>query len=99
MVGVCIVAHIVRLFCLRRFYEDFSLKDYLFSFILPAVPVILTGSIYAYAIHMADMSTVLRLIINGITAPLVVFGLAYLIGLNRQERQMLCNFVKNTFRR
>lgn len=94
MIGVCVIAHVIRLLCLRRYYDGFSFGEYITSFILPALFVTIIGGLLTYYLHQHLDGVYSRLIIVGLLIPLVVFILVYLFGINRKEKEFMKFFIK-----
>ena len=96
MIAVSLIAHIVRLLCLRRFYDGFSFKAYLLSFVVPAVVILLVNSIVASAFSSYIEDTFWRFILSCLCIPTFVFLSTYLLGINQQERLLLSSMIKNS---
>ena len=93
MIGVCVVAHFVRLLCLRHCYKTFSIRHYFTSLILPATAIVAFGTVLTYILHSNIENAVFRLIVVGILSPLIIFLLAYFIGITKQEREILKSYI------
>lgn len=89
MIGVCVIAHIVRLLCLKESYRTFSIRSYFSTFVIPASAITLIGLfIYKY-IHEGNTHDVIKLLMEVIILPIILIVLTYTVGLNKME--------KNTF--
>lgn len=95
MIGVSIVAHVVRLFCLRRFYKEFSISKYLVNLVLPAILIITIDLFVTFFLHHSIENTIYRIAAVGCLSPLILFLLAYFIGINKGERDILKKIVKS----
>lgn len=89
MLTVYIMAHVVRLYCLRRYYPEFSLSNYLWAFICPAIVVVALVALSALIIHTHLHSGLFRLALTFSVIPLLVLLSAYLLGMTVQERQLV----------
>lgn len=89
MIGTITVSHIIRLWCLRKYYSGFSLKDYLISFILPAGIVTILAGGALYAIQSAMQPSILRLMVLLLASFTVVALFAFVVGLDKEEKQYL----------
>lgn len=89
MIAVAIMAHLVRLQRLNCYYREFSIRVYIFNFIVPAVVIITTGSAVAVYFHSQMNPNLLRLFAVTAITFLVNTLLVYLIGTNKQEKQLL----------
>lgn len=94
MIGVCMIAHIIRLICLNRYYERFSFSKYIISFIIPALFITIVGGLIAFGLHRYINNVLIQFIIVALLSPLVVFILAYLFGISQQEKDFMKQFIK-----
>lgn len=92
MIGLCLVAHIVRLFCLKNTYKSFSIKKYISTFALPALLITFIGtSLYLY-IYQDVSCCAYRLLYEIIGLPIILLALIYIIGLNKIEKNTFKNY-------
>lgn len=98
MIGSAILAHIVRLVCLKRFYPQFSYKTYLLSFMLSAIVISFITSFALYFVHTCIISTVFRLFIMLLSSVIISVILVYLIGLSNNERLFLKSIIANLYK-
>lgn len=96
MIGVCLVAHFARLTCLQRYYQDFSIKTYLFTFVRPAIGFLSIYIPVTYVVHDCISSALYRFFIVLLTTPLLGVILAYTIGINHEERNLVRSFISNS---
>jgi len=94
MTGVYTTAHIVRLICLHNSYPPFSTFNYLRTIVMPGVVVTILASAFAYMLHVSISSEIVEFITIMSFSPAVTLILSYLIGLSKDERQQLHNFVR-----
>ena len=94
MISVVLLAHVVRLVCLRFFFKKFSLRQYVFSFLAPALLVTAISSAGAYYIHKEISQPLYQFLTVFLFSPICVFTLVYVIGISRREKQLLGDFVK-----
>lgn len=99
MIGAIILSHCVRIWCIRRYYSGFSLRDYVVGFIIPAGLVTILSSALVYIISTTMAEGVWRLIIILFASFLIVAILAIILGLNKLERQYLKVTLISKFRR
>lgn len=93
MIGVCVAAHVIRLICLCRYYDRFSLGEYIISFILPALFITVVVGMIAYYLRQHIDGTFTQFLSAIILLPLSVFVLAYLFGINRKEKEFMKHFI------
>ena len=95
MVGVCLLAHVVRLYCLRRCYGLFSIRQYIVTFCLPAIVITLLAILTMLFLHTYfGHYTLIRLFIVFIASPALLFVLVLLIGISGEERVFIRQYVK-----
>ena len=95
MISVCCLAHVVRLYCLKRYYEHFSLKSYLISFTIPAVIVLIASYANAQFICKSIDPSFLRFLVISFSTLVVISFLVFLFGLERNEKKLMKEFIKN----
>lgn len=95
MIGTIAGAHIVRVWCLNRYYEQFSLKEYILSFLLPAS--IITGGTGCTLFEIKEYT-------NGdvflfiIASTVLVCVCAYSFGMNESERGRILSLFHSVVR-
>lgn len=92
MIGVCIVAHIVRIVCLRHYYDHFKLGSYLAGFLLPGILVAAISGFYALFASKLTEHEVLRFLLIITTSPLVTLLTAFAIGTTKNEKTILISY-------
>lgn len=93
MISLCVLAHIIRLSCLKRVYPLFSYLKYVKTFILPAFLVLLISTaIIGWGCHFAT-DDILRLCLVSSLSPIVILSLAYFIGITQDERARIRNII------
>lgn len=96
MIGVCIISHIIRIYCLKRFYNFFSIRDYLVQLWLPAMFILVISTTVTFAIHTNISNNIIRLIINVTLTPLSLLLMAYCMGISRKEKALFKNLLKSS---
>jgi O-antigen/teichoic acid export membrane protein len=99
MIGVCLAAHLMRLLCLRRFYDMFSIRKYFIFLIVPGLLIMLVGILIYYALLKNMEQTYLRTILTFLILPTIIVALSYFIGMNRQEKDIVIRFIKKIYTR
>lgn len=93
MIVVSLLAHLARLYCLKRYYPPFSYRVYFCSLVLPAFLITVFSLAIAYACHLLPVAPLWRLLMVGIGAVLPLFVLVYAVGLKAEERVMVRRMV------
>lgn len=94
MIASALLAHIVRLYCLKKFYFSFSYKAYLYEFLFPAfINFIISVSIILFVVSLIkeDIYRIPTVFISSILFVLFSF---YFNGLSNNEKTVLHNFVQ-----
>ena len=86
MIGTICCSHVVRLICLKKYYPPFNLHQYIFSFFLPAVLVLLLTFIEIYMMKLYVTDNFVVTIFLSIISILVF---TVLVGLSKEERRLL----------
>lgn len=89
MIGVCIIAHLVRLMCLKKQFTLLKYKDYIVLLCLPAVAIISLGIIIEIGIGFIFKNPFIHIILSSILLPTFILGCSYIIGLTNEEKEVL----------
>ena len=98
MIGAIILSHCVRIWCIKKYYVGFSLRDYVIGFMAPAGLVTLLSSIIVFFIATSLSEGLLRLAIVLLSSFVVVFVFAIVLGLNKIEKQYLKATIVSKFK-
>lgn len=91
MIGLCVIAHIVRLICLKKYYQHFSLQNYMVSFILPAIIIVFMISSLCYMFDMFIYELIWKVIIDVVLIPLIIIIMVVVFGISSIERRLAIN--------
>ena len=95
MIVAILISHIIRLICLKRVFSLFSYLEYVKGLVLPAVLVTLIVSVVLFITTGLMKVGFMRLLVT-ITIGVLITGLmAWLIGLDKYERNVLLSMIKN----
>ena len=89
MIVAIIVSHIIRLICLKKLFPIFSYREYLFSFVIPAIVVLLLVTMGLYAVRQLMLVGIIRLCVVLVVGCLLCGLFSILIGFNKFERTAL----------
>lgn len=92
-------AHVIRLFCLRRSYPDFSIKTYVVDFCLKGMIVIGITCLVLWFVHTNLTNDIMRLLVMTIVNIFIICITAYAFALNTNEKVMVNNIVKRIIKR
>ena len=93
MVSTCVIAHIVRLICLRHYYQPFDYIYYVRDFLLPAIGIttLAIGCTFFFKKNIINLSICFILIF--LITPSLVLLTAYNIGISKNEKVLLKRFI------
>jgi hypothetical protein len=99
MIIATVAAHVVRLICLKKYYQPFSYSDYIKFFILPAFVITLFATMIVFLIHRSIMNTSWRIFAVVFLSVVCVSAFALLIGFSKTEKDVLKQFITNLKRK
>lgn len=99
MIVAIFVSHIIRLICLKRLFPIFSYKNYICSFIIPAITVTLLVAATLAFIHSFMVSGLIRLIVVLFTGTIMIITTCLAFGFSKEERALIFALlnIKNIF--
>lgn len=93
---LCIsVAHIIRVYCLKKYYPEFDLNDYCLGFLLPAG--LITMALYVI-FFFENKLIVLHPIVNIVLIALVTLSVTILLGFKKDEREKIRSIIKDVLK-
>ena len=95
MIVLCIIAHAVRLFCLKKYYHSFSFHVYIWKLMIPAIAIILPAALVTWALHSSLHDPIWQLAVICLLSPVILLILVYFIGTTQQEREILVKTVRS----
>jgi len=96
MITSVILSHIMRIICLKHYYEQFDVISYIKDFCFPALFVIvLTMSIIIYSQSILPFTNLLHIGCVTIISTICILLLAFFIGIKRYERIYIKQMLKN----
>lgn len=92
MTALCLIAHAVRLKCLKDACPLFSIKEYAFSFVLPATAITGVSILLHTSIHLSIHTTIGRMLIEFFVLPPIQMVFIYAVALSKTEKIALKNY-------
>lgn len=89
MILVCLIAHIIRLICLKKLFRLFKYRDYIMGLCLPSVFISAIGILVEYCISRYITNHYIHLLSSFSLGPMVICCAIYLIGINKDEREVV----------
>ena len=96
IIGVCLIAQVIRVWCLKRFYSHFSLQKYFYSFLCPSVIVICGVVFVELAIQSICMAVPIRIITHCFLLPVIVVLLIAIFGMDKTEKNFVMSMIRKT---
>lgn len=94
MIVVALTSHIIRLFCLRKYYPSFSIRSYLITIICPAIIIGLITFVIALAAHVVIKNELLSLGLVIVLSIFIIGTLVYMFALSEYEKGIISAFIK-----
>lgn len=95
MIIAAVLAHTVRLICLKKFYKPFSYLEYIKTFVIPALVITTTVFFIVIFVHLNIDNMFVRLIAVTFASIISIMILAYLLGLSKAEKGLLFQMFVN----
>lgn len=89
MILAASLSHAARLWCLKRFYREFSLSAYLCGFVLPSIAVLAIVGSVLYAVHLIVTGVLLRFGVQFALSLSLTLLFAYALGMTSAEKALL----------
>lgn len=89
MIIAAIVSHVVRLICLKRYYNPFSYSEYLKSFLLSAFAITIFAYSVLYFLHRSILDTSLRVFLIVLFSIICVALPTLFFGLSKIEKDVV----------
>ena len=93
MIGLCILAHIIRLFMLRSCVPSFTFKTYLARLAFPGIIILGMTVLMVYGVEFLDINKLIRLILSFLVSAVSTSILLYVFGVSKKERNLIREFV------
>lgn len=99
MIGLGLIAHLVRIICLKFNYKEFSVPTYFVQVLLRGGAAVALGVVVAYLLHTSIDFGLLRLCIMMVVSPLSTLVFVYLLCTTQYERSYINSFITKILRR
>lgn len=99
MIIVCIMAHFMRLICLKKTFEPFKYRDYFIGLCMPALYIGGIGCGIELCITQLIANNYIHLFISIFVTPILMFITIYLVGITREEKIIINSFIKQKIRK
>ena len=96
---IIIVAHCIRLYCLKKYWNFFSMKEYILNFILPSIFIILLTCCVSYCTLILFEKSLLRFIVVFFVSTITILFSTYFLALSKEEKKVLKSIVNKLLRK
>lgn len=96
MIVAILLSHIIRLICLKRLFPVFSYREYMSSFVLPAIVITMIVSFVLYLLKNNVNGGVFRLVYSFLSGATVLIVLCIILGYNKTEKVSLLNMLRRS---
>lgn len=98
MIGATITSHVIRLYCLKKYYSSISMKDYFKGFVIPAIMITIFVFSGDYWLHCLSIHQIVKLVIEIILSLTIAMICLPLFGMSIEEKNAITAFI-NKIRR
>ena len=99
MIGLCILAHIIRLLMLQASIADLTVSKYLARLVLPGILIISMTTLIVYCIEGLHTNRILQLILAFAVSAVSISILLYVIGISKKERSLIKELVNRKLKK
>lgn len=99
MIGLCILAHIIRLLMLQASIADLTVSKYLVRLVLPGILIISMTTLIVYGIEGLHTNRILQLILAFAVSAVSISILLYAVGISKKERSLIKELVNRKLKK
>lgn len=99
MIGLCILAHIIRLLMLQASIADLTVSKYLARLVLPGILIISMTTLIVYCIEGLHTNRILQLILAFAVSAVSISILLYTVGISKKERSLIKELVNRKLKK
>ena len=99
MIGLCILAHIIRLLMLQASIADLTFSKYLARLVLPGILIISMTTLIVYCIEGLHTNRILQLILAFAVSAVSISILLYVIGISKKERRLIKELINRKLKK
>ena len=98
MIGLCVLAHIIRLLMLQTSISDLTVSKYLARLVLPGILIISITTLIIYCVEELHTNRILQLFLSFIVSAISISILLYAVGISKKERSLIKDLVNRKFK-
>ena len=99
MIGLCILAHIIRLLMLQASITDLTVSKYMARLVLPGILIISMTTLIVYCIEGLHTNRILQLILAFAVSAVSISILLYTVGISKKERSLIKELVNRKLKK
>ena len=99
MIGLCILAHIIRLLMLQTSISDLTASKYLTRLVLPGILIISITTLIIYCVKGLHTNRILQLFLSFIVSAISISILLYAVGISKKERSLIKDLVNRKIKK
>lgn len=93
MIGLCILAHIIRLLMLQSSISVFTISKYLVRLVLPGILIISITTLIVYCIETLHVNRIFQFLLSFAVSAISISILLYAVGISKKERTLIKELV------
>lgn len=99
MIGLCVLAHIIRLLMLQTSISDLTVSKYLARLVLPGILIISITTLIVYCVEGLHTNRILQLFLSYIVSAISISILLYAVGISKNERSLIKDLVNRKLKK
>lgn len=99
MIGLCVLAHIIRLLMLQTSISDLTVSKYLARLVLPGILIISITTLIIYCVEELHTNRILQLFLSFIVSGISISILLYAVGISKKERSLIKDLVNRKIKK
>ena len=99
MIGLCVLAHIIRLLMLQTSISDLTASKYLARLVLPGILIISITTLIIYCVEGLHTNRILQLFLSFIVSAISISILLYAVGISKKERSLIKDLVNRKIKK
>lgn len=99
MIGLCVLAHIIRLLMLQTSISDLTVSKYLVRLVLPGILIISISTLIVYSVEGLHTNRNLQLLLSFAVSAVSISILLYAVGISKKERSLIKELVNRKLKK
>lgn len=99
MIGLCILAHIIRLLMLQSSISVFTISKYLVRLVLPGILIISITTLIVYCIETLHVNRIFQFLLSFAVSAISISILLYAVGISKKERTLIKELVNRKLKK